>query len=463
MRLNLILLFFLLTFFSLKVFPQNTAKVIVGKISVSGDKITHKPIILRELEFSEGDELSEKELDKKILNSKQNLLNQSLFNFVYIDKKQNNNIVDIEVRVIERWYIWPIPLIEYADRNINVWWKTKDFSRLNFGVDLRVENFRGRKEILNIIAKGGYDQLYSVDWQIPYLNEEQTFGMGFKGTYKLNHEIAVATLDNKFIYYKSNTYYARIMSSAGINLTYRPGYRYLHQLDISLYQQQVADSVLIVNPDYTYGDNSYNYMKINYTYKQDYRDFKAYPLKGYYFDIQLTKIGFGIFSEDVNQIMMDVNVDHYFNIYKRLNFAYSLRGRLSYTNNFQPFFLTEGIGLNGFDLRGYELYVITGQNIGVFKSNLKFTIVPMKDFQIKWLKSEKFSKVFYGLYANIFFDMGYAKEKYHYQGNPLSNQLLWGTGVGLDFVTYYDIVIGLSYAINKQNKRGFYVSMVAPI
>lgn len=463
MRINLISIIFLLALFTQNVFPQKETKIIVGKITVSGDKITHKPIILRELEFSEGEELSEKELDNKIIKSRQNLLNQSLFNFVFIDKIQSNNVVDISVRVIERWYIWPIPLIEYADRNINVWWKTKDFSRLNFGVDLRVENFRGRKEILNIIAKGGYDQLYSIDWQIPYLNKEQTFGMGFNGAFKLNHEIAISTLDNKFIYYKTNTSFARKMATFGINFTYRPGYRYLHQLDISLFQQQIADSVLIINPNYSYGDVKYNYLRINYTYKQDNRDFKAYPLKGYYFDVQLTKFGFGIFSDDVNQIMMDFNVDHYFNIYKRWNFAYSLRGRLSYSNNFQPFFLSEGIGLNGFDLRGYELFVITGQNIGVLKSNLKFTIVPMKDFQIKWLKSEKFSKVFYGLYANLFFDMGYSKDKYYYQGNPLSNQVLWGTGVGLDFVTYYDIVIGLSYAINKQNQKGFYISMVAPI
>lgn len=454
---------FLLTLLSQSVFPQKEVKIKVGKISVIGDKITHKPIIIRELEFYEGDELSEEELDKKILKSKQNLLNQSLFNFVFIEKKQTTNIVNIEVRVIERWYIWPIPLLEYADRNINVWWETKDFSRLNFGIDMGIENFRGRKEYLNIIAKAGYDQLYSINWQIPYINKKKTFGMGFSGGYKLNHEIAISTQDNKYTFYKTSTSFARKMGMMGTNFTYRPGFRFLHQVDLSFFHLQVKDSILIINPDYTYGENKYNYFKLNYTYKHDYRDYKAYPLKGYYFDIQLTKIGLGIFSNDVNQIMMDVNVDHYFNVYNRWNFAYSLRGRISYTNDFQPFFLVQGIGLNGFDIRGYELYVITGQNIGVFKSNLKFSIVPMRDFQIKWLKSDKFSRVFYGLYANLFFDMGYANDKYYYKGNPLSNQLLWGTGIGLDFVTYYDIVIGLSYAINKQQQKGFFISLVAPI
>ncbi|PLX13131.1 MAG: hypothetical protein C0598_04370 [Marinilabiliales bacterium] len=463
MRLKTTLLFLLTALFTQLVFPQQEDLITVGKISVSGDKITHKPIIFRELEFKEGETLSEIQLDNKIELSRQNLLNQSLFNFVFIDKKKIGNIIDIEIRVIERWYIWPIPLLEYADRNINVWWQTKDFSRINFGVDLRIENFRGRKEQLNIIAKGGYDQLFKVNWQIPYLNKNKTFGMGFNAQYKLNHEIAVSTEKNKYVFYRSDDNYARKVGNLGIGFIYRPYFRFLHQVNVNFNHLQIDDSVLMVNPDFTYGETEYNYFSINYTYKQDFRDYKPYPLNGYYFDIQLTKIGFGIISEDVSQIMLDFTADHYFNIYKRLNFAYSFRGRLSYTNNYQPFFLSEGIGVNGFDLRGYELYIINGQNIGVFKSNFKFTLVPMKDFQIKWIKSEKFSKVFYGMYANIFFDMGYAKENYFSKGNPLSNQLLWGTGVGLDFITYYDIVIGLSYAINKQNDKGFFVSLVAPI
>ena len=112
MRLKTTLLFLLTALFTQLVFPQQEDLITVGKISVSGDKITHKPIIFRELEFKEGETLSEIQLDNKIELSRQNLLNQSLFNFVFIDKKKIGNIIDIEIRVIERWYIWPIPLLE---------------------------------------------------------------------------------------------------------------------------------------------------------------------------------------------------------------------------------------------------------------------------------------------------------------------------------------------------------------
>lgn len=452
-----------LLFFNLNSYTQNKQLIRVGEINVSGDKITHKPIILRELEFNTGDTISEKALDAAIIRSKQNLLNRSLFNYVFIDKVKHGEIIDLNVRVIERWYIWPIPILEYAERNLNVWWENKDFTRLNFGLDLRVENFRGRMENLNFIVKGGYDQTFIARWKMPYLTKNQIFGMGMEFGYKLNHEVPVNIEGNKYVYFKSQDDYARKTARSAVSFTFRPGFNFLHELTFVYTGIEVNDSVLYYNPDYTFGKTNYNFISLIYTYKQDYRDFKPYPLKGYYFDIQLRKDGIGIFSDEVNQILLDFNFDHYFNIYKRLNFAWGFRGRTSYVNNYQPFFLAQGIGLNGFEIRGYELYVINSQQIAILKSNLKFTIIPKRDMHIKWLKSEKFSKIFYALYANIFFDAGYGYDEYFKENNPLSNKLLYGYGAGLDLVSYYDVVLGFSYGINRQGEKGFFISLVAPI
>lgn len=463
MRIRILLIFTVLMSIGLQSFSQLHSEVTVGNISIEGDKITHKPIIIRELEFSEGEVLTEKELDQKIIRSRQNLLNRSLFNFVTIDKNCNNGVCDILITVTERWYIWPIPIIEYADRNLNVWWETKDLSRLNYGLDLRIENFRGRMENLNIIVRGGYNQTLAAKWQLPYLTKNQIFGMGFEAGYIRNHEIAYASENNKYKFYKSDNSYARQLGYAHANATFRPKFNFLHQLSFGFTHLKIQDSVLFYNPDYTYGDTEYDFLSLSYTYKHDFRDFKPYPLSGYYFDVRIIKTGLGLLSKDVNQVYFDFNLDHYFNIWKRWNFAYGFSGRLTLTDNFQPYFLAQGIGLSGFDIRGYELYLINGQNLGILKSNLKFTIIPKTNFNIKWLKSEKFNKVFYALYTNLFFDMGYAQDKFWHQKNPLNNQLLWGTGIGLDFITYYDMVFRLEYSINKQGNTGLYLSLVAPI
>ncbi len=463
MRLKFHLIFIILFLIGFYSFAQQDNKITVGTIVVTGDKVTHKSIILRELEFVEGDIITENILNKKIINSQQNLLNRSLFNFVTITKDCHNGLCDILVDVVERWYIWPIPIIEYADRNINVWWENKDWSRINYGIDLREDNFRGRMETLNIIIKSGYDQLYKLKWQIPYLTKNKVLGMGFEGGYQLNHEIPYASENNKYLYYKSDDGYARKMGFASANLTFRPQFNFLHQFAMGFTNINITDSVLYYNPEYTPSGTKYNFFSLNYIYKHDFRDYKPYPLKGYYFDINILKTGLGILSKDINEFTFKVNIDHYFNIWKRWNFAYGLSGQLNLNSNSQAYFLAGGIGLYGFDVRGYELYLVNGQNIGTLKSNLKFTIIPRTNLNIKWIKTEKFGKFFYALYANIFFDMGYAQDKFWYNNNPLNNQLLWGTGVGIDFITYYDVVLRFEYTINKQNLSGFYISLVAPI
>jgi len=444
-------------------FAQENSIVTIGTITVEGDKITHKPIIFREIEFAEGDVLSEKDLDKKIVSSRQNLLNRSLFNFVTITKDCNQGICDILVTVVERWYIWPVPLLEYADRNFNVWWENKDLSRLNYGIDLRVDNFRGRMETLNIIVKGGYDQLFKLKWQIPYLTRNQVLGLGIEGGYQLNHEIAYGTENNRYKFFKTENSYARRMGFASANITFRPKFNFLHQVGLSFISINIADSVLLLNPTYTNGETTNNFFSLTYIYKHDFRDYKPYPLKGYYFEIRISKNGLGMLNNNVNQFTFNVGIDHYFNIWKRWSFAYGLSGQMTLTDNFQPYFIAGGIGLYGMEMRGYELYVINGQNIGIVKSNLKFTIIPKTNLNIKWIKTDKFGKLFYSLHANLFFDMGYAQDRFWHPSNPLNNQLLWGTGLGIDLVTYYDMVLRLEYTLNRQGNTGLYISMVAPI
>ena len=217
-----------------------------------------------------------------------------------------------------------------------------------------------------------------------------------------------------------------------------------------------------MNPDLTYGANQYNYLKLHYKYKLDFRDYAPYPLNGYYFDVQFNKIGFGLFNT-MNFTSIEFNFDQYFTLYKRFYFAYRLAALITNKNKFQPYLVRPGIEIEDFDMRGYELYVINGQELGMFKSNFKFEIIPMKTHRIKWIKSEKFGKLFYALYANLFFDAAYAYDIQTRNNNPLGNQLLWSTGMGIDFITFYNIVIRLEYSINKQKETGFYVGLVAPI
>ena len=104
--------------------------LLTDQIVLIGNKITKPRIILRELTFKKGDTITLGEIDQRIKRSEENLQNTSLFHSVKITWIQDNDRVNFYIVVTERWYIFPLPIFEVAERNFNVWWETKDFSRV---------------------------------------------------------------------------------------------------------------------------------------------------------------------------------------------------------------------------------------------------------------------------------------------------------------------------------------------
>ena len=158
--------------------------VIIHSLSFSGNNITRERIIQREIVFHAGDTLSLPELREQTEQSRKNLVNTSLFNFVTSDISFIEGeplTADVSFTFIERWYIWPVPIFEFADRNFNEWLKKKDWNRLNYGMFLTWNNFRGRREKVVVYTRFGYDENYNISYQIPYINKKQTLGIGFAG------------------------------------------------------------------------------------------------------------------------------------------------------------------------------------------------------------------------------------------------------------------------------------------
>ena len=186
-------------------------------------------------------------------------------------------------------------------------------------------------------------------------------------------------------------------------------------------------------------------------------------MHGFYAEADLKQDGLGLLSKEVNLFSLYLVFDQYIQLHKRWYFAYSLTTQLI-PNRYQPYFFQKGLGYDPMGIRGYQLYMVRGDWIGQFRSNLKFAIVPKKSFILRFIKTEKFNRFFFGLYANVFFDGAYASSRTPYKNNSfLNNTFLYGTGVGLDFVTFYDVVIRAEYVFNKNKEHHFFISFVAPI
>jgi hypothetical protein len=66
---------------------------------------------------------------------------------------------------------------------------------------------------------------------------------------------------------------------------------------------------------------------------------------------------------------------------------------------------------------------------------------------------------------NFFLDAayGYYNQDFGKETNNLQNELLLGYGAGLDFVTYYDVVVRAEFSLNKMGEAGFFLHFTAPI
>ncbi|MCK4664350.1 MAG: hypothetical protein KAT68_15885 [Bacteroidales bacterium] len=436
---------------------------IISKIEIKGNKTTKSQIIIRELTFSIGDTIHFNNLDSHINRSKESLLNTSLFNYVTINSSiLNTNFIHISIIVEERWYTWPYPIFEHADRNFSSFIYSKDYSKINYGFHFVRYNFRGRNENLSIKTRFGYKEQFMLNYEIPYINKKQNFGINIEYSYFQMHETAYNTNNNKLIFYKSDEKYIKKEIIAALIATYRIGLYKKHKFTINSITCSVADTIAILNPEY-FGKESTNisFFKFRYHYLLNYLDSKAYPLNGYNFKALLTnystiikqKNNFNIFS-------LELTYNKYFNPTEKIYFSTGIKGKKS-NNNKQAFYIKKALGYETY-LRGFELYVINGQDYIINQSTFKYELIKPRIKKFDFIPLTKFNKIHYAFYLNLFFDSGYVYDKYTQKSDDMVNEFLFSYGIGLDFVTYYDKIIRFEYSINKYLESGFYMHFKTP-
>lgn len=449
---------------SLNLFSQQSNKdvssYIVSEIIIEGNTITKEKIIYRELLFQVGDTIPDSDLEKIILKSKENLLNTSLFNFVTIETIPDSGYIRIVIILQERWYVWPYPILEQADRNVSSFLRNQEWSRIDYGLYVLINNFRGRKEILKLKTIFGYNNSFILFYKIPYIDKRQKIGAGIDIIYTRNHEIPYQISSDELQYVKLTNRFARETIKLSNFYTYRPQLYTNHLLNLKYTHVALNDSVLFLNSVYFYDNKKeVSYLTIGYNFDYDKRDSKIYPLNGYRFFFSATKNGLGILSDKGNTVLQ-TSVEENYKIVNRLFMNTSILGQLN-LNNFKSFYFSEAIGYKNY-LRGMEYYVTNGTSYYISKTNFKFELFPQTKFDLKFIPTDKFSKIHLALYVNLFFDTGYVDSDYTFS-NSITNEWLYTGGVGLDLVTYYDKVLRFEYSLNKFGEHGIFFHLGAPI
>ncbi len=457
--------------FGAELFSQNTdtipKKFVVDSVSITGNKKTRHFIILREMNFRQGDSLSELELQTKSLRAQQNLMNTSLFVFdtVYYSIDTITQKVKVLISVKERWYFWPSLILEIQDRNFNAWWyqEHRDLSRLNYGVAFTLYNILGANQTLTFIFRKGYTEQYGAGYRIPYINKKRTVGLAASYYYYRNNQIWYDTYENGLRFYTDRTQYVRQENEAKIGLTYRHKLYQRNSLELFYRNSTVLDTVVKKNDNYFATQQNFGqYFSLQYRFYYDVREYKPYPLKGYFLEAFVTKDGFRLLKDETpDNLYLFAGIRHQFKLFNRTYMMNSVKGR--FAAKYTPmYYFNRALGFSEV-VRGYEYYVIDGQNYFLLKSNIRFQIIKPRSFKVPLNFLTKFTTVGYSLYAGPFIDAGYVSDDYFATYNKLSNQWLVGAGFGIDVVTYYDFVFRTEFAINKMGQPGIYLHFNAPL
>ena len=464
MRLLLFILFLIAPFFTTAQNPPTAA--IIRDFIFEGNAKTKAKVLTRELTVGIGDTIPLSQLAVKLEENRLRLLNTNLFSMVKINVKNwgLDDKVSVVINVVERWFFYPVPIIELADRDPNVWWKDyhHDLRRTNYGIRLTHNNFTGRRDPFSVLIQFGYTPKFSVGYAFPAFDKKQTISAFLGFFYSTNREVGYATIDNRVALYKNSLQNIFTRLSYNVGMAYTPGLYHRHLLNMGYSKQTLDTSVTErLNRDYFLDSRTKQaYFWMTYDYSNDHRDFRPYPMNGHAMAINITKSGF-FKKDDVNALDIRFRYAEYHKFTPKLSLETILRGKTKLIRQAQPYNFQHGLGYGSDFVRGYERFVVDGYDFGILKNSLRLQVLD-KDYDIsRYLIKSKFFESWKSVPIKIFltgnFDTGYSYTPQYNPVNNFQNRLLYGGGLGLDVLAYNGMLWQFEYSFNHTGKGEFFV------
>lgn len=434
-------------------FSQN---LIVNSINFEGNKVTKDNIISIELNIKTGDTLCYQNIDSVLKLNASKIYNLQLFHWVKSKYKiKKTQFVDITFSIQERWYVWPIPIFSLADRNLNAWLNKMDFNRIDYGIHTAWYNFRGRNEKLISNIQYGFNRKYELFYTTPQINKKQNIGLEFGGSFYQSHYLDYSNIDGKPTTLRLENEFPINKKYLRFGLINRNSNENIRNLRFELNSQNVSDSILKLNPFYHLKGNSKTYFQFEVNQILNKRKTFSYPLSGSFLEISYRQ-RFFINNTENPSSRFRLDFSKYIPITKKSFYSIGLNSQYTYNTQIST---SENIAL-GYkkNIRGFDFFVIDGQNFLAFKQNINTTIFSEKSIQLNFLPSDKFNSIPISVYGGLFSDIGYVWDNKYAHLNSLSNELLYSVGAGIHFVSYYDQVFVIEYTLNSLMKHGIFVS-----
>ena len=453
----------------------------ITRVEITGNKLTRPQILIRELDFKVGDSLAtssrsrginssdrnfypgdSNELRNRMNYSRENLINTKLFLTVDLSiVRLDGNRYKLLIEVNERHYWWLFPVAKLNAPNFNEWLRDIDWTALSMGLFFSHNNLFGLSHQTSLIGYAGKSWAIAAGYKIPWIGHRQKTGLTIVAAYQNLYTVEYASVENKrqMLYAFNSSQEAKF----GANLTVRPGLYHYGTVKLTGTWIKISDSLHSLDSNYLAKNMTTNSSLSLYTdYYYDSRNSQSYPLKGNLLRVFVEKVGLGFLSKDVDLFRFGIDFHFYQAVGRKWYVAEMVKVETSSGEN-APYYYQLNMTHGKDFIRGFDLYTLKGDEMFFCRNNLKYELVKPSMTKVKeGQEKNKFKAMQYAFYLNVFADAGYSVNKFT-DVNPYNNKLLFSWGLGLDFVTYYDLVIRFEYAFTSIGTNGFYFGFGMPI
>ncbi|WP_187264569.1 BamA/TamA family outer membrane protein [Pontibacter beigongshangensis] len=433
---------------------------VVSDVDFEGNETTRENILLLELDFATGDTIATDQVEERLEENRKRLLNLRLFHEVGFRYDCEGGHLSVVFFMQERWYLYPVLIFDFADRNFNAWLEKKDLNRLDYGITLTRRNFRGRNEDVRLKVQHGFNRRLELTYRVPYVSHRLKLGLDLGLAHYRSRTINYTNSYNRQRFLVQDNVYPIQRTAFSVGLVHRQSVQRQETFRFSLHQEAISDSALRMNPDYFRNQfRERRYARFELSKVVNLRNNFSYPLAGRYFDASASQVLF-FHNAGAPVTTFRAKFAEYFQLSDKFYYAAAAEGQVRLSEQY-AFADNVALGFRSL-VRGYELFVVGGQHYGLLKQGFSRELVNISGFRIKQLKSAKFNRVPLAIYLNAFADAGMVSDNIYHESNPFTNRLLVGGGLGLHVVTFYDMVLRMECTVNREGNKGIYFTTGFP-
>jgi outer membrane protein assembly factor BamA len=453
-----------------RVSPCPGPRVRVAAILFVGNNRTRERALRAELDFHEGDSLITADLAARLEANRRRVFNLQLFHAVLVQGScGGTGQLTVLFSVQERWYIIPTPILSLGE-DFNVWRTRPDrWQRLDYGLHLVDNNFRGRAEQLTANVQLGFNRKYELFYEAPGLGRRRRVGAGLAISYFQSRNLDYnALFDRRRSLNEPETDdfpIQRFYVSGGLRL--RHTVQLVSAFDVAYRREQISDLIYQLNPDYLLGLPQRQYLDFSLVTTNNQRNTFAYPLTGQFLQAALGFRQFVGAARSPSYATARLRYARYLSLGHNFYYAGGLSAQ---TRFFAPSLAYADARSFGYEtlVRGYDIYVVEGRTSALVQQGLSWRAWAPPPLHLPFINNPKVGTLPLALYLNAFADAGLAGGpvgRYQSATNQLPGQVLASVGLGLHLVTYYDRVfcIELTRTLTIYPSTGVFLRTAFPI